>query len=240
MALSEPIATVPRQGASSSVVAGILAYLKDRRLQPGDRLPSERDLAERLDVGRNAVREALATLVALRVVESRPNSGIYLRHLAHDASFEALVLLTDMGATPTPIEVAETMEVRAHLEVLAVRLACTRRDDMDLTRIAGILDRTDALLDRRGNIAQLDTEFHIAVVDAAHNSMLVRTLNAFYRFTARRREVLFADHAQGVASARDHRLLHGHIQRREIVEAERLVLRHMERASNYWSNMLES
>ena len=238
MALPEPT-TATRQGASSNVVAGILAYLQDRRLQPGDRLPSERDLAERLGVGRNAVREALATLVTLRVVESRPNSGIYLRHLTHDASFEALVLLTDMGATPTPTEVAETMEVRAHLEVLAVGLACRRRDEADLTRIAGILDRTDALLEGKGNIAQLDTEFHLAVVDAAHNSMLVRTLNAFYRFTARRRAVLFSEHAQGVASAHDHRLLHQHIRLREVAKAERLVLRHMERASNYWSNMLE-
>jgi GntR family transcriptional repressor for pyruvate dehydrogenase complex len=240
MTSTEHTTTAVRRGASNSVFAGILAYLQDRRLQPGDRLPSERDLAERLDVGRNAVREALATLVTLRVVESRPNSGIYLRHLAHDASFEAVVLLTDMGATPTPTEVAETMEVRAHLEVLAVRLACQRRDDADLARIAEILDRTDALLERKGNIAQIDTEFHIAVVDAAHNSMLVRTLNAFYRFTARRREVLFSDHAQGVASARDHRLLHGYIQRREVAPAEQLVLRHMERARNYWSNVLES
>lgn len=224
----------------SSVVAGILAYLQSRRLQPGDRLPSERDMAERLSVGRNAVREALATLVTLRVVESRPNSGIFLRHLAHDASFEALVLLTDMGATPTPTEVRETMEVRAHLEILAVRLACQRRDEADLARMANILGRTDDLLERKGNIAQIDTAFHIAVVDAAHNSMLVRTLNAFYRFTARRREVLFSDHAQGVASAKDHRLLHQHIRLREIAKAERLVLRHMKRASNYWSNVLEA
>lgn len=240
MALEQPTSTPARQGASTSVVAGILAYLQDRRLQPGDRLPSERDLAERLNVGRNAVREALATLVTLRVVESRPNSGIYLRHLARDASFETLVLLTDMGATPTPTEVAETTEVRAHLELLAVDLACKRRDEADMDRIASILDRTDALLQAQGNIAQLDTDFHLAVVDAGHNSTLVRTLNAFYRFTARRREVFFADQTRAQLSAREHRQLLTHIRSRDCAKAQRLVLRHMERATNYWSDMLES
>ncbi|WP_368041401.1 FadR/GntR family transcriptional regulator [Cupriavidus taiwanensis] len=132
-----------RASAGTNVIAGILAYLQDRRLQQGDRLPSERDLAERLGVGRNAVREALATLVTLRVVESRPNSGVYLRHMSRESSFEALVLLTDIGATPTPTEITETMEVRAHLKLLAVSLACQRRTDEDLARIEAILARTE-------------------------------------------------------------------------------------------------
>ena len=116
-----------KASGSTAVIAGIISYLKERRLQPGDRLPSERDLAERLGAGRNAVREALATLVTLRMVESRPNSGIYLRHMERESSFEALVMLADMGATPTPPDIAETMEVRAHLEALSARLACQRR-----------------------------------------------------------------------------------------------------------------
>ena len=47
-----------RESGSSAVIAGIMNYLQERRLQPGDRLPSERDLAERLGVGRSAVRSA--------------------------------------------------------------------------------------------------------------------------------------------------------------------------------------
>lgn len=230
----------PRPSAGSNVIAGILAYLQDRRLQPGDRLPSERDLAERLGVGRNAVREALSTLVTLRVVESRPNSGIYLRHMSRESSFEALVLLTDIGATPTPTEVTETMEVRAHLELLAVSLACQRRSDEDVARMEAILARTDAILEAGGNIAEMDTDFHIAVVDAAHNSVLVRTLNAFYRFTARRRAVLFEDRTQGLASAREHRQMLEHIRNRDISKAERLILQHMDRATTYWSSYLET
>lgn len=229
-----------RETSGNTVIAGILAYLQDRRLQPGDRLPSERDLAERLGVGRNAVREALATLAALRMLESRPNSGIYLRHVARDSSFEALVMLADMGATPTSTEVAETMEVRAHLEVLAVGLACQRRTDADLQRLEVVLRHTDEVLAQGGNIAAADTDFHIALVDATHNSVLVRVLNAFYRFTVRRREVMFEDGAQGKASSRDHRRLLEHIKNRDATKAQDLILRHMDRARSYWSTVLGS
>jgi DNA-binding FadR family transcriptional regulator len=236
-ALHDPARDCTDTGVHAAIT-GILAYLQERRLQPGYRLPSERDLAERLGVGRNAVREALSTLVTLRMVESRPNSGIYLRHLERDSSFEALVLLADMGATPTPTEVAETMEVRAHLELLAVGLACVRRTDADLSRLREVLVQTDEILARNGNMAVADTDFHIAVVDATHNSVLVRVLNAFYRFTAHRREVMFEDHDQGAASERDHRRLFEHIQNRDTAQAQDLILRHMERARSYWSSVL--
>jgi GntR family transcriptional regulator, transcriptional repressor for pyruvate dehydrogenase complex len=228
----------PHEHTGNPVIAGILTYLQDRRLQPGDRLPSERDLAERLGVGRNAVREALATLVTLRVVESRPNSGIYLRHMAQDSSFEALVMLTDLGGTPTPSEIAETMEVREQLELLAAELACARHTPEDLAKLEDVVDRTDQLLAGGGNIAELDTQFHIALAQATHNSVLVRVLNAFYRFTARRRGVLFEDEAQGKASARDHRKLLEHIRKRDADKARALIVRHMGRAQGYWNTVL--
>ena len=234
---SDPVQTDAHSGPSA-VIAGIIDYLRERRLQPGDRLPSERDLAERLGAGRNAVREALATLVTLRIVESRPNSGIYLRHMERESSFEALVMLADLGASPTPTEVAETTEVRAHLEALSARLACERRTPEDLERLAAILERTDQVLAAHGNIAKVDTEFHIALVDATHNSVLVRVLNAFYRYTAKRRAVLFAEHTHGVTSAREHRKLVEHIRNRDAAKAEALILKHMNRARNYWSTLL--
>jgi DNA-binding FadR family transcriptional regulator len=222
----------------TAVITGILEYLQSRRLQPGDRLPSERDLAERLGASRNAVREALATLLTLRVVESRPNSGIYLRHLTRESSFEALVMLADMGATPTPTEIAETMEVRAHLETLSVRLACERRTAEDLARLSDVLKRTDEVLAANGNIVDMDTEFHVALVDATHNSVLVRILHAFYRLTSKRREVMFADRAHGLASAREHRKLVDYIRQQDVRNAEALILKHMNRARHYWNTRL--
>ena len=61
---------------SSRVVAEILTLIEQRRYLPGERLPSERDLAERFAVGRATIREAVTTLESMRYLERRPGSGI--------------------------------------------------------------------------------------------------------------------------------------------------------------------
>ncbi len=231
-------ALTPGEHTSNHIVRSILGYLQERSLQPGDRLPSERALAEKLGVGRNALREALATLTTLRVVEARPNSGIYLRRVSTESSFETLVLLADMGTSPTPAEIAESLEVRAALEQMAVRLACTRRDEDDLKLIAANIEKTEQVLREGGNISEDDTAFHLALVGASHNSVLVRVLNSFYRMTALRRKAVFASREHGRASARDHRKLYGAIERRDIDQAQELIRRHMDRARNYWKEVL--
>jgi DNA-binding FadR family transcriptional regulator len=225
-------------GGARHTVKAIMAYLHERRLQPGDRLPSERDLAERLGVGRNGVREALATLTTLRVLESRPNSGIYLRRVSTDSSFETLVMLADLGSTPSATEIVETMEVRAPLELLGAQLACERRTDEDLALMEDVLQRTEALLKAGGNIVELDTEFHLALIAAAHNNVLARVLNAFYRYTATRRKAWFGNLAQGRSTARDHRKMVQAIRERDTPKISALVEHHLERARAYWRTVL--
>jgi GntR family transcriptional repressor for pyruvate dehydrogenase complex len=68
--------------------------------------------------------------------------------------------------------------------------------------------------------------------------VLVRVLNAFYRMTALRRKAVFASREHGRASARDHRKLVDAIERRDIDQAQELIRRHMERARNYWKEVL--
>jgi GntR family transcriptional repressor for pyruvate dehydrogenase complex len=219
-------------------VKAIMGWLHERRLQPGDRLPSERDLAEKLGVGRNAVREAIATLGTLRVLESRPNSGIYLRRMSTDSSFETLVMLSDLGETPSADEIVESMEVRGALELLGVRLACQRRTDEDLDRLDAVLRRTDEWLTEGRNIVAQDTEFHLALIASSHNTVLVRVLNSFYRLTSARRTAWFGNPAQGRSAAQDHRRLVAAVRARDTAGACALIEHHMERARSYWQAVL--
>ena len=69
--------TAGREDERAGLIGRLLAFVAHRRFEPGDRLPSERELAERFGVGRNAVREAVAVLETLRMVERRPNSGVF-------------------------------------------------------------------------------------------------------------------------------------------------------------------
>lgn len=224
----------------SSLVGKMIAFFKERKYEDGERLPSERALSERFAVSRNALREALSTLETLRVVEARPNSGIYLRRSATDTSFETIVLLSEMGATPTPQEVQETLEARWPLEMRAVQLACERREDADLRNIEAVLTATRLVLAESGNISQLDTEFHLAIIRSTHNEVMVRLLNSFYRMSEKRRFALFADAKRGAESAKQHERLYEAIRARDASAAASLMDAHMGRAKLYWREILGS
>ncbi|PXW28680.1 DNA-binding FadR family transcriptional regulator [Paraburkholderia caballeronis] len=216
----------------------MLAFFKERGYESGERLPSERALAERFGVGRNALREALSTLSALRVVESRPNSGIYLRRMSTDSSFETIVLLTEMGSEPSMKEVKETLEVRWALEMRAVQLACERRTEADLDSLASIIEATRAVLANKGNISAQDTAFHIALARSTHNDVLVRLLNSFYRISESRRFALFADPERGALSAAQHERLYEAIRKRDLKKATAMMETHFARAVEAWSEVL--
>lgn len=216
----------------------MLAFFKERGYESGERLPSERALAERFGVGRNALREALSTLSALRVIESRPNSGIYLRRMSTDSSFETIVLLTEMGSEPSMKEVKETLEVRWALEIRGVQLACERRTEADLDGLASIIDATRAVLSNKGNISAQDTAFHMALARCTHNEVLVRLLNSFYRISESRRFALFADSERGAVSAAQHASLYEAVKKRDVNKATALMETHFASAVESWSEIL--
>lgn len=239
MDLSAPSAPAARESTSRSDLVGkMLAFFKERGYESGERLPSERALAERFGVGRNALREALSTLSALRVIESRPNSGIYLRRMSTDSSFETIVLLTEMGSEPSMKEVKETLEVRWALEMRAVQLACERRTEADLDSLSAVIDATRAVLAVKGNISTQDTAFHIALARATHNEVLVHLLNSFYRISESRRFALFVDPERGTLSAVQHERIFEAVKKRDVKKATTLMETHFARAVEAWGEIL--
>ncbi|WP_321818729.1 MULTISPECIES: FadR/GntR family transcriptional regulator [unclassified Paraburkholderia] len=229
----------PRGPTSRSDLVGkMLALFKERGYESGERLPSERALAERFGVGRNALREALSTLSAVRVIESRPNSGIYLRRMSTDSSFETIVLLSEMGSEPSMKDVQETLEVRWALEIRSVQLACERRTEADLDGLVSIIDATHAILATKGNIASQDTAFHIALARSTRNEVLVRLLNSFYRISESRRFALFADIERGAMSAAQHTRIYEAVVKRDVEKATFLMGAHFGSAVESWSAIL--
>jgi len=233
--------TSPAQTETASekpLITKIIEFLKDRRFEPGERLPSERYLAARFGVGRNALREAIATLSALRVLETRANSGIYLKDARAESSFEAIVLLSELGTTPTAEEVIDMMEVRITLEQDAMARACERRTDEDIRQLRDILSETEALLEAGGNIAELDHRFHMKLASASHNGVLVRILHAFYRLSLERRYIYFQNVDAGRAAARQHRQIVDAIERRDSRSASGMITKHVGDAARYWAEVL--
>jgi GntR family transcriptional repressor for pyruvate dehydrogenase complex len=159
---------VPRGTAVSEVVKQLVALLTAGELTPGSRLPPERQLAERLGVGRSAVREALAALEILGIVTVRPGSGTYLR----DTTSELLPTTLSWGLMLNAARTRELIEVRGGLEVQAAAYAAERATDVDVEKLRGYIETMAASLEDLDAFLQADIRFHLQIALSADNVVL--------------------------------------------------------------------
>ncbi|MCA0438619.1 MAG: FadR family transcriptional regulator [Austwickia sp.] len=151
----------------------LLAYFTGGDIQPGDRLPAERQLAASLGVGRSAVREALAALEILGVVTVRPGSGTYLK----GGASELLPQTLSWGLMLGQPETHDLIEVRGALEVQAARLAAERAQPDDLARLAALVETMAAVVEDYPSFQAADREFHQLLAELSGNAVLAGLLS---------------------------------------------------------------
>ncbi len=232
--------TKPRRSAEAPdrITGRILAFISAQQLAAGDRMPSEREFAELFGASRTAVREALARLQAMRVVERRPNSGIYLGKLDADSSFETLVLHSDLGLPVKHAKILQSMEVRHLLEIQAMQLACRRRSAADVAVMRAILAEQAARLKRGLNIADQDKAFHLAIIAATQNNVFVQIVNAFYRLSSARRKLYFSDAGRSLRSLGHHKKILRAIEAQDVTGGMALMNHHIGDAESYWRTVI--
>jgi DNA-binding FadR family transcriptional regulator len=137
------------------------------------KIPTETVLAEQLGVGRNTVREAVRALTHAGLLECRQGDGTYVRATNELSG----VMLRRLRAA----EQLEILEVRRALEVEAARLAAGRRTEADVELIEAALARRERAWADRDSDAFVETDlaFHVAVVEATHNRVLIDLYNDF-------------------------------------------------------------
>ena len=190
----------------------IIELIHLRGYEPGDRMPSERDLAEKFGVSRAVLREALSVLHTTGMIERRPNSGLFVQGATEKSSFEATVLQSELGLPLDRSVIEQSMEVRRILEQEAVRLACERRCQDDLTRLKAILNETDQRIAAGENIVDLDEDFHLAIVTATQNTVFAQIVNSFFRSSRRRRQSYFEKSERRRQSHEEHKKIFAAIQ----------------------------
>lgn len=216
------------------VVSDLVSFVRYRRFEPGEKLPSERDLTARFSVGRGVIREALALLEATRFLERRRNSGIYLSSAADTVSLESLVLYESVGIPLEREVLLQSVEVRRILEVQAVAMACARRTEADLESLDGILARSAEALATNLSIADLDYEFHMAIFRSTQNTVFVRMVTPFYLMSRVRRDAFFAHRRHAVESHRQHIELVRVVRDRDAIRATALMEGHIGRIEKHY------
>lgn len=167
------LGALPSGTPVSEVARRLMDLFMSGEIAPGTRLPPERQLAATLEVGRSAVREALAALEILGIVDVRPGSGTYLRGTASDLLPQTLRWGLLIGRRST----SELLDVRSGLEIYAARLAARRAEPRHVTRMSSSLARMRASDADLPSFARADADFHNALTEAAGNDALIDLLH---------------------------------------------------------------
>jgi GntR family transcriptional regulator, transcriptional repressor for pyruvate dehydrogenase complex len=167
------LSRVPRQKLTETVAQQLLEAI--RGLEPGTRVPSERELTRELGVGRSTVREVLNGLALLGVVEIRHGQGVFVT-AAPEADTEPGTLETALERGVTK----EFIEARLLIEVEVARLAALRRTRDDLKQIEGALrEQKRRLAGDVDELLDVAANFNVLLAEAAHNEVLVAIVQSF-------------------------------------------------------------
>jgi len=171
-ALFEQVQREPR--LSDKVADMMLQTILSRRLEVGDRLPSERELGEQFGVSRTVVREAVRALVAKGVIEVRSGSGLRVAAVGAAAVTESMSLYLRGGA----LDFEKVHEVRALLEVHIAGLAAERATEEDLERMRAVHERMRRETGDVEAAARDDLEFHRVIAKATQNDLYLLLMDS--------------------------------------------------------------
>ncbi|HEU5139953.1 MAG TPA: FadR/GntR family transcriptional regulator [Bacillales bacterium] len=206
----------------------LLQMIKQGELKPGQKLDSVERLAESFHVGRSAIREALSALRAMGLLEMRQGEGTYVREfdpktLANSISSAILMNKED---------VEHLLEVRKIIEVGAVPLAAEKREAEDLEAIRQALAEMKESIGNEELGEKADWRFHMTVVNASQNPMLVNLLDSVSEMMTAtmletRRLWFYSQETTAERLYREHLEIFAAIEDGNSEKAQRLMLDHL-------------
>jgi len=203
------------------LAAQISESIAKGQFKPGDRLPTERELALQLGVSRTAIRDAIKLLAGQGIVKVTHGSGIYVTNEDGVTSQIANLLTIRQGS------LKELFEVRKLIEVEAAAWAAERGQPQNLQKIRSIVEQANQALTSPLALAQLDAKFHLAVAEAAGNSILLRVMLNLLDLLADARKESLSIPGRPARSAGEHNELAEAILDHDVTQARHLMWRHL-------------
>lgn len=171
----ENMGVIKRVSLSEQVLTSIINYVQEHGLQIGDKLPTEGEFAELFQVSRTSVREAMKALGMNGAVESIPGKGTYIcqpmLHYILNGS-ENLVF-------QARVSIAQIMEVRLAVELLAADLAIERASDRDIERVDKAMEELRQAVMSRKPWAVQGARFHVCIAESAKNPLVVKLVESY-------------------------------------------------------------
>ena len=154
------------------VIDQIKSKIKSGEIKKGDRLPSEREMAESIGVSRTSVREAIRALEVVGLVESKQGAGNYIKTNFDNSLFEPLSVMFMLQES----SVKEMYDLRETLELECAKLSAQNIEDNELALLTAIVDRM-YLAGSEEESLELDIKFHYLIAKASRNVLLINVLD---------------------------------------------------------------
>ncbi|MCB2136781.1 MAG: FCD domain-containing protein [Rhodobacteraceae bacterium] len=224
-----PFRKIEQEKLSQSVTRQIEALILQGILRPGERLPAERELSERLGVSRPSLREAVADLQEAGLLVSRAGSGIFVAEVLGSAFSPALIRL--FGSHDEAV--FDYLSFRRDLEGLAAARAAELGSETDLKVVNRLFCRMEAAHGKRNpqDEAQLDAEFHMAIIEASHNVIMLHMMRSMFDLLREgvfyNRQIMFRQRTTRSALLDQHRAINDALQARDPAAARAAVVSHL-------------
>ncbi|HYA13188.1 MAG TPA: FadR/GntR family transcriptional regulator [Syntrophales bacterium] len=223
------------------IVEQIKMLMANGDLKPGDKLLSERELAEKLQVSRAAVREALRALEMMGFVEIKAGGGTFIKETAAEGIIQPLAMFVavERGAF------FEIYEIRKIFESASAYLAAQRATSMDLAKIEDYLNKmnTAMSIDDSEKGEDMDTSFHYAIAEATHNGWLLRLLNtisdSFHKTVSAARKQLYLTPGHPEELIKQHTRIYEAIRDRNPRLARKYMMEHLNFAESAMAKTLK-
>jgi len=221
---------ITQEKTADTAVRQIEELILDGVLRPGDRLPAERDLAGQMDISRPILRNALKTLEERRLIRSRHGEGTHVGDVI-GTIFEAPMI--DLVRRHQRA-VFDYLEFRRDVEGIAAAYAAERATPSDRAILQQVFDTMLAAHEAGDpqEEARIDVEFHTAIMEAAHNVVLMHMMRSCYQLMAEgvfhNRGRLYSNPAWRDQLIDQHRRIHSAIMARDSKSAARAAQDHVD------------
>ena len=225
-----PFEPVHQEKLSHGVVRQIEDLILRGILKPGERLPSERELSDRMGVSRPSLREALADLQTRGLLTSRAGAGVFVADVLGSAFSPALVTLF----ATHDAAVFDYLAFRRDMEGLAAERAARLGTDTDLAVIDRLYQKMEAAHPKRNpaDESDLDASFHLAIIEASHNIIMLHMMRSMYDLLREgvfyNRSVMFRQRTTRQHLLDQHRAINSAIQSRDPEAARAAVEQHLD------------
>ena len=224
-----PFEPIQQEKLSHGVVRQIEGLILRGILRPGERLPSERELSDRMGVSRPSLREALADLQDRGLLASKAGAGVFVADVLGSAFAPALVKLF----ASHDAAVFDYIAFRRDMEGLAAERAARLASDTDLQLIDTIFQKMEAAHKKRNpaDEAHLDADFHLSIIEASHNIIMLHMMRSMYELLREgvfyNRSIMFKQRTTRDTLLDQHRKINDALQARDPAAARAAVESHL-------------